>query len=226
MSFACGFTDEETKRFGKCPKHDRVLSLHCRSVGCDVNICQMCLISVHQCHDVIDVLSEEVKNQSEEVESLVAQFEQYQTGLQATREMVTTKCIADLTMLQENKEDFGKTCDDVYRLIDVRMQVVLKSVKTNSDIVVRLLFSLRCLRARIQLGRNVDATGRKLLQQAEDFMLNAVRDHRWLELDDDEVGRPQKRLRGKVVEKRRGLPKLVQRSTFRVGGLHFCFLRV
>ena len=91
------------RKFTLCEIHngERELSLYCKSTGCEVAICQLCMINNHNGHKVVDIVDEESKKLTG-LKDLICQCK---ATLSTAKQKVNENCEERVRVLQQRKNE-------------------------------------------------------------------------------------------------------------------------
>ena len=115
------------RKFALCGTHkgERELSLYCQSQGCQVAICQLCMIQSHIGHKVVDIVDEENKKLTA-LKDLICQCK---ATLSTAKQGVTENCQERVRVLMERKNEVVKKFDTLITETKNHMQSEEKDIE-------------------------------------------------------------------------------------------------
>ncbi len=141
------FLDEN---FEKCGQHrSRKLSLFCRTEGCDVPVCELCMIKEHLGHEVTDLRDkanetrEELTQQINTVIQDISTMKDTLTSVKSDTEKRSANCLADL---EKSKQEILHLIDTMIYQMNRQKQKTCKSIDRDGIRVIHLLKRTQALK--------------------------------------------------------------------------------
>ena len=99
-------------KFSECKRHDRLLSLYCKEPACQMELCQIGMITDHKGHEVVDVIMER-NAKVKDIHVLTKKIEDFKRELTASFRTLMSCRDESLENLNRRKQELLNHFDDM-----------------------------------------------------------------------------------------------------------------
>ena len=181
---------EKSKNFKMCtlPGHRRDLSLHCKS--CKVYICVLCIIELHQSHEVVDIMKERIDKLTLKIDMIKWRGQLYLGNVAQTQGKRKRAVAENIELLRRQKEKIMTLFDDMIEKHEDHTATMEDDMDINSSSVNDHLGKLTSVLNSMQSSGRASIQDCETVERAEKKILETTLSYQFLHynpLDEQEL---------------------------------------